>query len=291
MYSGAMYKPQGIGLVFKLKEHTVVTLFAVLLSVQPQELQLAINSRDFARADIRIELIQPLGIEGYRTRVSGYEYVHEDGFGAALWYEDRCWIRNSGHNVHVLSSCDRADLFDVRTMGLEEFGLVEDLAQVVPEGIEFYERIENGDTVIVNAHSHHFVTSFEIDPARQYNVVRASKSRRDTGEVVLASEVTLSLFGAVWFPQLVEVSNADGSWHHTIVVVDALIESSSLPESLTPNDIGVGPGFNVFVEPETRVLRGWNGFEIVDWSDIVFGLHDGVYQRPDAYVFQRCTIE
>lgn len=121
--------------------------------------------------------------------------------------------------------------------------------------------------------------TWTLVPEKDWNPERIVYRDRDGNEIALECE--LKDFGGVWFPERASVS-ANGRLATTITIHEASFNKPDDPESFTPADIGVEPGFNIagqnFREPPGEVWI-WDGEGLVLKSEWFEMLRRGTHQR------------
>jgi hypothetical protein len=121
--------------------------------------------------------------------------------------------------------------------------------------------------------------TWTLVPEKDWNPERIVYRDRDGNEIALECE--LKDFGGVWFPGRASVS-ANGRLATTITIHEASFNKPDDPESFTPADIGVEPGFNIagqnFREPPGEVWI-WDGEGLVLKSEWFEMLRRGTHQR------------
>jgi hypothetical protein len=219
-----------------------------------------------------------------------------------LFYEQEYWNNYNDNRITVqIRSRDAFTGSDVRAAGMSasnQRSVAEATSRpVYPEHPSTYEVVQDGPYQLVTAtvqwpgdtgptRQH----KWWIDPSRGWSVVRCQKL--SDGRVALESISELKRYGDVWFPETVRYfiwSFQDGKEpYRTMRITSAKFDDPSLPDRLTPNDIGVEVGTNVNYTDRDGDARtdGWDGQKRVNWSKMALRVEAGELKFGENYLRQ-----
>lgn len=255
----------------------------------PPALRAAIEYRRFVNARIEWTAqsfekhngrqLLPSQFESTLTRHEWMQKEYHPGVDSkfnTLYYDGNVWS-NSGSLVASVHRTDRDQKPDLRSFGMSPAGVADDLDNLVGGElgdafpIEYSVEHDGQGLVVVTATSQRPAgrsrsVRYFIDPDRNYSVVQCESLDAD-GQVTLRSKTKLREVSGVWFPESIAVERPGRGPAWSIAIERAQINDPSLPESLSPKDIGVEPGTNVVVEDAggSRTVYGWDGKEILNY--------------------------
>lgn len=136
---------------------------------------------------------------------------------------------------------------------------------------------------------------WEIDAARGWNATRVAY--RSGGVLESESRTTLARYGDVWFPERVDFftsSFAGGQQpRESVMVLSAEFNRPELPHRLTPDDIGVEPGVNIYRYGPSGLPEGgvffWDGRRVIDAEENLERMMSGELRIGDNV--RRVAIE
>ncbi|HWP02964.1 MAG TPA: hypothetical protein VNL96_05880 [Gemmatimonadaceae bacterium] len=204
---------------------------------------------------------------------TGADGLPSDQYPGTFAIGEYTWAVRPGDIQSDAWPSNERPLIDVRTLGLTASPVSGDAHDVVWRGhrqrmapARRYDARRDGAVHIVRAADGEVVTTWRIDANKGWNPVGVTLEM--AGEVIAESRVELHQFGENWFPSRAEyfrkgyMSGREAA--EVLEIHSAVFNDPSLPEFLTPGDIGVDVGHTILLRRVGQTESfGWDGRELV----------------------------
>lgn len=235
----------------------------------------------FANGDIAQELV------GYSDGATG---VLEDGTPQRNPYNTLAnqagcweyWLQDPRASLHPRTATNVPLSTDLRGLGLSFASLTSDLSDALwgnnpsTVGRRYRQTLEERRVRVEMLTDEQRTYLWYVDPQRDWNVTEMQLVDQ-SGVVLRKLIVELQQVNNTWFPRRVLCTVAEQE-EFAIEIQSVRLNDPTLPPHLTPDDIGIEPGLNIFVSGQ-KGPHFWGGDRLLTGAEFKDRLKSGAIRR------------